>query len=90
MFQAVDDAGGRARRQVVSRRAEVETRIQVGLRRLVANSVLTNERIAKQVGLHSQDLQALNVITLSEEPMSPGDVSTATGSHLSPVFPLWK
>ncbi|MGO4613864.1 MarR family winged helix-turn-helix transcriptional regulator [Nocardia sp. 2YAB30] len=63
----------------MSRRAEVETRIQVGLRRLVANSVLTNERIAKQVGLHAQDLQALNVISLSEEPMSPGDVSAATG-----------
>jgi DNA-binding MarR family transcriptional regulator len=63
----------------LSSRQDVEGRVNVGIRRLIAGSVLNNERIAKEVGLRLPDMQALSMIALAEDQVTPKDVSAATG-----------
>jgi DNA-binding MarR family transcriptional regulator len=62
----------------VPRRDDLTDRILQAMQRLIANSVLRNEQIARAVGLNVVDLQTLGVISRSPAPMTPGEVSAAT------------
>jgi DNA-binding MarR family transcriptional regulator len=60
------------------RHDDLTDRITQAMQRLIANSVLRNEQIARAVGLNVVDLQTLGVISRSADPMTPGEVSRAT------------
>ena len=62
----------------MSSRDEVTERIAAGMQRVIAQSVLTNERIARGIGLNVVDTQTLGMITQSPTPMTAGEVSAAT------------
>lgn len=53
-------------------------RISEGMQRVIAQSVLTNERIARSIGLNVVDTQTLGIINQSPTPMTAGEVSAAT------------
>jgi DNA-binding MarR family transcriptional regulator len=57
---------------------ELTDRLTLAMQRLIANSVLRNEQIARAVGLNVVDLQTLGVISRSPTPMTPGEVAKAT------------
>ncbi|WP_448808412.1 MarR family winged helix-turn-helix transcriptional regulator [Agromyces bauzanensis] len=62
----------------MSTKAEVTERI-VGLIQLViASSVMTNERIARAMGINVVDLQTLGFIARNGAPMTAGEVSRQT------------
>lgn len=63
----------------MSTRAEVTGRILELLQLVIASSVMTNERIARSLGLNVVDLQALGYIARHGAPMSAGQVSRQTG-----------
>lgn len=48
------------------------------MRTVIANAVLTNERIARTFGLNVVDMQTLGMIAAAERPMTAGEVSQAT------------
>lgn len=62
----------------MSSRDEMTERIAAVMQRVIAQSVLTNERIARGVGLNVVDTQTLGMIMQSPTPMTAGEVSTAT------------
>ena len=62
----------------MSSRDELTSRISEGMQRVIAQSVLTNERIARGIGLSVVDTQTLGIINQSPTPMTAGEVSTAT------------
>lgn len=49
------------------------------LRVLVEQAVLTNERIARSLGLNVVDLQTFGLISRHAEPLTPGEVTARTG-----------
>ncbi|WP_022889374.1 MarR family winged helix-turn-helix transcriptional regulator [Agromyces italicus] len=62
----------------MSTKAEVSGRIVELLQLVIASSVMTNERIARSMGVNVVDLQALGFIARSGEPMTAGEVSQLT------------
>lgn len=62
----------------MSSRDELTSRIAEGMQRVIAQSVLTNERIARGIGLNVVDTQTLGIINSSPTPMTAGEVSAAT------------
>ena len=62
----------------MSSRDEVTERIAAGMRQVIAASVMTNERIARTIGLSVVDTQTLGIISMAESPLTAGEVSAAT------------
>jgi DNA-binding MarR family transcriptional regulator len=62
----------------MSSRAEVTGRIVELLQLVIASSVMTNERIARSLGLNVVDLQAFGFIARNGSPMTAGEVSQQT------------
>lgn len=60
-------------------------RIQRALQAALVNSVLGNERIAREFGLLATDLQALHLLVLREEVRTPKQLSQATNLPTSTV-----
>ena len=48
------------------------------LQEVIANSVLTNERIARQFGLNVVDGQTLGVLGRAGQPLTPGEIGART------------
>ena len=66
----------------MSSKAEITERILELLQLVIASSVMTNERIARSLGLNVVDLQALGYIARGG-PMTAGEVSQITELHTS-------
>ena len=62
----------------MSTRAQLGERITMLMQELIASAVLTNERIARQVGLNVVDLQTYGVLVRRGEPMTPGQLAQVT------------
>ncbi|GAA1770180.1 MarR family winged helix-turn-helix transcriptional regulator [Agromyces humatus] len=62
----------------MSTKAEVTGRIVELLQLVIASSVMTNERIARSMGVNVVDLQALGFIARSGEPITAGEISQQT------------
>lgn len=62
----------------MSSREAITARISEAMQRVIAASVLTNERIARGIGLSVVDTQTLGMITQNAAPMTAGEVSAAT------------
>lgn len=58
--------------------SSADDRIAQAMRRVIANAVLTNERIARGIGLNVVDLQTFGIILDAERPLTAGEISTAT------------
>lgn len=69
----------------MSSRDETTDRIAAAMRVVIADSVLTNERIARGIGLNVVDLQTFGVLSYAEAPLSPGEIATRTGLPTSTV-----
>jgi DNA-binding MarR family transcriptional regulator len=57
---------------------DVTDRIAMAMRSVIADAVLTNERIARGVGLNVVDLQTFGIILSSGRPMTAGEISART------------
>lgn len=57
---------------------DADERISVAMRRVIANAVLTNERIARGIGLNVVDLQTFGIILDTGRPMTAGEISGRT------------
>jgi DNA-binding MarR family transcriptional regulator len=57
---------------------DIDARIAAGMRSVIANAVLTNERIARGIGLNVVDLQTFGIILESGRPLTAGEISAAT------------
>jgi DNA-binding MarR family transcriptional regulator len=55
-----------------------DDRIAYGMRRVIADAVLTNERIARGIGLNVVDLQTFGVILDSGRQLTAGEISALT------------
>jgi DNA-binding MarR family transcriptional regulator len=62
----------------MSSKGEVTARIIELLQLVIASSVMSNERIARSMGLNVVDLQALGFIARNGGPMTAGEVSQQT------------
>ncbi|HET8780279.1 MAG TPA: helix-turn-helix domain-containing protein, partial [Agromyces sp.] len=62
----------------MSSKSKVTARIVELLQLVIASSVMSNERIARSMGLNVVDLQALGFIARHEGPMTAGEVSQQT------------
>ena len=62
----------------MSTKAEVTRRIVELLQLVIASSVMTNERIARSMGVNVVDRQALGFIVRNGTPMTAGEVSQQT------------
>ncbi|MCD5344971.1 MarR family transcriptional regulator [Agromyces sp. H3Y2-19a] len=62
----------------MSSKAEISARISELMQLVIASSVMSNERIARSMGINVVDLQALGFIARSGAPMTAGEVSQAT------------
>lgn len=62
----------------MSTASDVGERILELTQQVIANSVMNNERIAGELGIHLVDLQALGIIARSGAPMSAGELSART------------
>jgi DNA-binding MarR family transcriptional regulator len=62
----------------LSTRKQVGERIALAMQEVIASAVLTNERIARSIGLNVVDFQTYGVLLRNAEPMTPGQVSQAT------------
>jgi DNA-binding MarR family transcriptional regulator len=60
-------------------RAELTDQITAALRAFIARSILRNQAVADELGLHPVDLQCLNLITLASEPLTPGQIARSAG-----------
>jgi DNA-binding MarR family transcriptional regulator len=63
---------------VVSTRKQVGEEIAGVMQEVIASAVLTNERIARSVGLNVVDFQTYGVLLRHAEPMTPGQLSQVT------------
>lgn len=61
------------------RRAALTESIVLSMRHMIASGVLTNERIARSVGLNVVDMQTLHVLTLRGGSLSAGQLGELTG-----------
>ena len=55
-----------------------DERIAYAMRRVIADAVLTNERIARGIGLNVVDLQTFGIILEAGRPLSAGEISATT------------
>ncbi len=62
----------------MSTRSQVGEQIAGAMQEVIAAAVLTNERIARSVGLNVVDFQTYGVLLRHGEPMTPGEVSKVT------------
>jgi DNA-binding MarR family transcriptional regulator len=62
----------------LSTRQRLGEQIAVSMQEVIASAVLTNERIARSIGLNVVDFQTYGVLLRNGEPMTPGQVSQAT------------
>ena len=62
----------------MSTRKQLGDRIAVTMQEVIASAVLTNERIARSIGLNVVDFQTYGVLLRNGEPMTPGQVSQVT------------
>ncbi|MGW4928708.1 MarR family winged helix-turn-helix transcriptional regulator [Agromyces sp. NPDC004153] len=62
----------------MSSKAEVTGRIAGLMQLVIASSVMTNERIARSMGVNVVDLQALGFIARNGAPMTAGEISQQT------------
>jgi DNA-binding MarR family transcriptional regulator len=62
----------------MSTRAQLGGRIALLMQELISSAVLTNERIARKVGLNVVDFQTYGVLVRRGEPMTPGQLAQAT------------
>ncbi len=53
--------------------------LQLALRRVIADAVLTNDRVARRHGLTVSDSQALHLLDLADRPMTPGQLGAVAG-----------
>jgi DNA-binding MarR family transcriptional regulator len=58
--------------------ATTDERISLAIRRVIANAVLTNERIARGIGLNVVDLQTFGIILDTGHSMTAGEISSRT------------
>jgi DNA-binding MarR family transcriptional regulator len=57
---------------------EITDRIALRMQEVIASAVLTNERIARMIGLNVVDFQTYGLLLRRGTPMTPGEVSAAT------------
>jgi DNA-binding MarR family transcriptional regulator len=69
----------------MSSRTESNARIAEAMRDLIANAVLTNERIARSYGIHVVDLQTLGLVLRADRPLTPTEIATMTELPTSTV-----
>jgi DNA-binding MarR family transcriptional regulator len=62
----------------LSTRKQLGEQIALTMQEVIASAVLTNERIARSIGLNVVDFQTYGVLLRNGEPMTPGQVSQAT------------
>ena len=62
----------------MSTRAQLGQQIALLMQELISSAVLTNERIARQVGLNVVDFQTYGVLVRQGEPMTPGQLAQVT------------
>ena len=62
----------------MSTRKQLGEQIAYVMQEVIASAVLTNERIARSIGLNVVDFQTYGVLLRNAEPMTPGQVSQAT------------
>jgi DNA-binding MarR family transcriptional regulator len=62
----------------VSSRKQLGQQIALAMQEVISSAVLTNERIARSIGLNVVDFQTYGVLLRHEGPMTPGQVSQAT------------
>ena len=62
----------------MSTRKQLGERIALTMQEVIASAVLTNERIARTIGLNVVDFQTFGVLVRNGGPMTPGQVSEAT------------
>lgn len=55
-----------------------DDRIALAMRRVIANAVLTNERIARSIGLNVVDLQTFGILLDRGQPLTAGEISSLT------------
>jgi len=56
----------------------LDERLSVAIRRVIADAVLTNERIARGVGLNVVDLQTFGILLDTGRPLTAGEISART------------
>ena len=69
----------------MSSRTESSSRIAEAMRDVIANAVLTNERIARSYGIHVVDLQTLGLVLRAGRPVTPTEIATMTELPTSTV-----
>ena len=57
---------------------DITDRLAAAMRSVIADAVLTNERIARGVGLNVVDLQTFGIIMGAAQPMTAGEISART------------
>jgi DNA-binding MarR family transcriptional regulator len=62
----------------LSTRKQLGEQIALAMQEVIASAVLTNERIARSVGLNVVDFQTYGVLVRAAEPMTPGQVAQVT------------
>jgi DNA-binding MarR family transcriptional regulator len=62
----------------VSTRAQVGEEIADAMQEVIASAVLTNERIARSIGLNVVDFQTYGLLLRHGEPMTPGQLAQVT------------
>ena len=62
----------------MSTRKQVGEQIAVVMQEVIASAVLTNERIARSIGLNVVDFQTYGVLLRHGEPMTPGQLAQTT------------
>jgi len=62
----------------LSTRKQLGEQIALVMQEVIASAVLTNERIARSIGLNVVDFQTYGVLLRNDEPMTPGQVSQVT------------
>jgi len=62
----------------LSTRQQLGEQIALVMQEVIASAVLTNERIARSIGLNVVDFQTYGVLLRNAEPMTPGQVSQVT------------
>jgi hypothetical protein len=55
------------------------TRLELDSRRYLASSVLFNQAVADHLGLHSTDVQCLNLLDIEPGPCTTGRIAERTG-----------
>jgi DNA-binding MarR family transcriptional regulator len=62
----------------MSTRQQLGDQLALAMQEVIASAVLTNERIARSIGLNVVDLQTYGVLLRHGEPMTPGQLARVT------------